>query len=168
MAITVEIPRPPHDSPEDFSRADLEFRGVDHAGPSYEGRVYLNNPEAGPDTGREESAGYAGSFYVFGHGGCAGEAGHCDQPQEPRSPHDLRLPHQLRPQFKSVVITEALQRLMADAGEKLTLTVVPVVVESTLAPFGDWGDPLKFEGVRLITREDPVAAGLERASASSA
>ena len=29
-----------------FSRADIEFHGVDHAGASYEGRVFLDNPTA--------------------------------------------------------------------------------------------------------------------------
>lgn len=164
MAITVELPRPPHDSPEDFSRADLEFRGVDHAGPSYEGCVYLNNPDADPDTGREPDTGYAGSFYVFGHGGCAGEAGHCDPAQAARGPYDLRPPHPLRPQFKTVVVTEALRRLMGAGDQALAVTVVAIVAESTPPVFGDTGDPLKLEGVRLITREDPIAAGIPQDS----
>jgi tyrosinase len=161
MTATIELPYPPHETPEDFSRADLEFRGVDHAGPSYEGRLYLNNRDANPDSGHDPDAGYAGSFFVFGHGGCAGEAGHCDPAQQNRGPYDLRLPHALRPQFKTVVVTEPLRRLMraADA-EIFTLTIVAIVDESAPAPFEDYGDPLKLEGVRLRTREDAVASGL--------
>src|SRR5919201_6293347 len=68
MAVTLELPRPPQ-SPDEFSRADLQFRGVDHSGPSYEARVFLDNPAAKPSTPTTEDQGFAGSFHVFGHGG---------------------------------------------------------------------------------------------------
>src|SRR5690349_17602205 len=64
--------------PSEYERADLEFIGVDHAGASYEARVYLNNPNANSATEPTDANGYAGSFYVFGHGGCYGDVGHCD------------------------------------------------------------------------------------------
>ena len=64
--------------PAEYVRADLEFIGVEHAGASYEARVYVNNPTADVNTEPTEGNGYAGSFYVFGHGGCFGDAGHCD------------------------------------------------------------------------------------------
>src|SRR5262249_33443730 len=63
MATTLEVPRPPL-APDEFSRADLEFRGVDHSGPSFEARVYLNNADAGAETPLTEDTGYAGSFWV--------------------------------------------------------------------------------------------------------
>jgi hypothetical protein len=62
---------------EDMSRADLIFYGVDHSGPSYEARVFIDNPSAGPETPVEPEHGYAGSFTVFGHAGCFGDEGHC-------------------------------------------------------------------------------------------
>ena len=37
MAVTIELDRPPL-LPDAFTRADLEFRGVDHSGPSFEAR----------------------------------------------------------------------------------------------------------------------------------
>jgi hypothetical protein len=161
MATTLELPRPPQVSPDDFSRADLEFRGVDHSGPSYEARVYLNNPKAAVETGRAEDTGYAGSFYVFGHGGCFGEEGHCDVPEGPRGPFDRRLPHQLTPQFRTVVITDALRRVMrSDEGQTFTATVVPVVRDNPASLIGDVRDPLQFESVSLITYDDPSAAGI--------
>jgi hypothetical protein len=162
MAATLELPRPPQLSPDDFSRADLEFRGVDHSGPSFEARVYLDNPKADAETGRGDDTGYAGSFYVFGHGGCFGEAGHCDVPEGPRSAFDQRLPHQLTPQFRTVVITEALRRVMRSGdASTFTATVVPVVRENPASLVGDVGDPLQFESVSLITYEDPSAAGIQ-------
>ncbi len=161
MAATLELPRPPHVSHDDFSRADLEFRGVDHSGSSFDARVYLDNHKADVDSGRGEDSGYAGSFYVFGHGGCFGEVGHCDVPEGPRGPYDRRLPHQLTPQFRTVVITAALRRLMcAGEADTFTVTVVPVVYDNPASLVGDVKDPLRFESVSLITYDDPSAAGI--------
>ena len=49
---------------EDITRADLVFYGVDHSGPSYEARIFLDNPRASADTRRDIEKGYAGSFTV--------------------------------------------------------------------------------------------------------
>lgn len=155
MSVTLTLPRPPQVG-EVFSRVDLEFRGVDHSGPSYEGRVFLDNPGADPSTPRGEDEGYAGSFYVFGHGGCFGELGHCDLHEEPTDIYDRRPPHQLAPQFKTVTVTEAVRRLLETSGsESFQLTVVPVVYQEP----EEGSDPLRFESVSLFVYEDPVAAG---------
>jgi tyrosinase len=124
MTITLTVSRPSHEAADEFSRADLEFRGVDHSGPSFEVRVYLDNPAADAETGRELASGYAGSFHVFGHGGCFGELGHCDIPQGPRSPYDLRFRHQLTPQFKTVIVTDALRTI----GTTVTVKVLRVLL----------------------------------------
>ena len=145
----IAIPSP-YDAEDraDFSRADLEFYGIDHSGSSFEARVFLNNPDADETTPREEGSGYVGSFYVFGHGGCFGDAGHCDVPEEPRSPFDRRSPHPLTPQKRTVVVTEAIKRLRDAASDGLTVTVVPVASES---PIGAEDDLLGFERLALIT-----------------
>src|SRR5579871_3303431 len=57
----------------DFSRADLIFDGVDHSGASFEARVFLNNDKANEETPTLPENGYAGSFHIFGHGGCFGD-----------------------------------------------------------------------------------------------
>jgi tyrosinase len=93
------------------SRADLVLFGVDHSGDSYEGRVFLNNPDADVDTPRDPAHGYAGSFTVFGHGGCYGEEGHCDPGQRTTDAFDRRPPHPLTPFTKTVVVSEALRRV---------------------------------------------------------
>ncbi len=46
----------------------LVFTGVEQAGPSFEGRVFLNNAGAGAQTAREPASGYAGAFHVYGYG----------------------------------------------------------------------------------------------------
>jgi len=157
MTITLTVSRPSHEAADEFSRADLEFRGVDHSGPSFEARVYLDNSAADAGTGRDPAAGYAGSFHVFGHGGCFGELGHCDIPQGPRGPYDLRFRHQLTPQFKTVIVTDALRTIMGKRARKtVTVTVVPIVRDNPVSLAGKVRDPLRFESVSLITYEDPA------------
>ena len=50
MAVTLELERPAP-TPDVFTRADLEFRGVDHSGPSFEARIFLENRRAAIDSG---------------------------------------------------------------------------------------------------------------------
>jgi hypothetical protein len=60
-------------------KTTLVFQGINHAGPSYEGRVFLNNKRANEKTKTTSANGYAGSFFIFGHGGrCYGGSGHCN------------------------------------------------------------------------------------------
>ena len=57
-----------------FTRADIEFEGLDHSSASYEGRVFINKPDADAGTPLNDPA-YAGSYFIFGHGGCLGDVG---------------------------------------------------------------------------------------------
>jgi hypothetical protein len=134
-----------------FSRADLEFYGVDHSGPSFEARIFLNNPGANPETPTDLGDGYVGSFHIFGHGGCFGDAGHCDVPDAPLHQFDNRLPHQLLPQKKVVIITEGLREVSAASrGTKITVTVVPLVRSVVLDDL-DTEDVLRFDRLALVT-----------------
>ncbi|MDQ1702643.1 MAG: hypothetical protein QOJ46_333 [bacterium] len=131
----------------EFSRADIEFHGLDHSGSSYEGRVYVNNPDADADTDTTEESGYAGSYHIFGHGGCYFDEGHCDV--QPRGPYDPRPPHELWPTRKVVIATEAIRRAVR-AGSPLTVTVVPVLCATSDKVPEDEELP-KFEMVSVIT-----------------
>jgi hypothetical protein len=139
----LDLPDP--DSGRNFSRADLIFEGVDHSGLSYTARVYLNNPDAGPDTPRDPELGYAGSYAIFGHGGCVGEDGHCDPTIRTTDAFDRRAPHPLEPITKTVTITEALRRV---EGRTMTVTVVPIV---PTADGAQRADVLEFSRIRLAT-----------------
>jgi hypothetical protein len=139
---------PAREEEGDFARADLEFYGVGHSGSSFEARVFLNNPGADENTPREADSGCAVSFYVFGHGGCFGDVGHCDIPAGPRATFDRRSPHPLTPQKRTVVVTEALKRLRETTYSDLTVTVAPVASES---PVNAEEDLLSFEQLALIT-----------------
>jgi tyrosinase len=130
-----------------FYRADIELHGLDHSGATYEGRIYLNNPGADEATGRDPESGYAGCFHIFGHGGCLGDPGHCDV--VPRRAHDPRPAHPLTPARKVITATEAVRHAI-EAGEDITVTIVPVIL-STTVHIGRPDDMVKFDHVRIVT-----------------
>jgi hypothetical protein len=137
---------------DELTRADLVFYGVDHSGPSYEARVFVNNPKATADTERVLDRGYAGSFTVFGHNGCFGDDGHCLPDQRTRDEFDLRAPHPLRPLTMTVIATAAVRRALVEpAVAALTVTVVPVVPDDGFPKSG--GADACFDYVRLLTYE---------------
>jgi hypothetical protein len=135
----------------DFKRADLVFGGVDHAGPSYEARVFLNNPGANAETPLTLDEGYAGSFHIFGHGNCFGDVGHCDVDDRGKAPDDLRLPHPLTPARKIVNVTDALKRILQRSGKLEHVTVVPVAFGHAAAGETDPEGFLKYDNMQLFT-----------------
>lgn len=145
ITVTLRVP------PGPFRRADLEFHGVDHARSSFTARIFLNNPAADASTPTDAEHGFAGRFHVFGHGGCAGDEGHCEVPAE-RRPHDLRPPHQLAPLSKRVVVTDALRRA-AEGGDEVRVTVVAVLREELVEAYGPdlTSDLLTIDRVDLLT-----------------
>jgi hypothetical protein len=130
-----------------FTRADIEFYGVDHAGATFEAAIFLNNPAADDSTPKTPENGYAGSFHIFGHGGCLGDPGHCEVRGDPR-PFDPRPAHPLTPAKKTVIATNALQQAMK-AGSDVTVTVVPKVLSGT--PKTDMHNVLKFDRLTIVT-----------------
>ena len=128
-------------------RADIEIHGIDHAGPSYQARVYLNNPTANEDTGVAPDTGYAGSFHIFGHGGCLGDPGHCDVVT--RGLYDPRPGHPLTPGRKVVIATDAVRRAI-QASNVITVTLVPIIL-STTPRIGRPDDVIKFDTIRIVT-----------------
>jgi hypothetical protein len=132
------------DAEQDFRRADLHFYDVEHAGPTFEARIFLGAKRGIDSSAGAEDPAYAGSFFVFGHGDCYGEVGHCDVPTE-RDAYDLRLPHHLEPSLQIVSVTEAVERLVAAGRESAALDVF--VRDAR-------GEPLKalsFSTARLLT-----------------
>lgn len=130
----------------DFSRADIEFDGVDHRGASFEARIFLNNPQADEHTTKTLETGYAGSFHIFGHGGCFEDEGHCDV--APRRAYDPRPAHPLSPTRKIVIATEAVRQAL-QTGDTATVTVVPIV--TSLNERCDTEDVLHCDSVRIVT-----------------
>jgi tyrosinase len=135
---------------EPYYRADLEFHGVDHSKASFEGRLFINNPDAGPDTPTDDGS-YAGSFWIFGHGGCAGDEGHCEPVAERRA-FDFRPEHQLTTVSKRVMITDKL-RALVQPGRDFTVRIVPYVRPELAGPLPAnlVTDILKLDRVDLHT-----------------
>jgi hypothetical protein len=152
VAITFELELPTGAARPEHARADLTFYGLDHSGPSYEVRVFFNHPDADADTLLTDGAGFAGSFAVFGHGGCFGEEGHCDV-RPPVSVFDRRLPHQLVPMVRVLTVTGAIGELIRADAQTVTVTAVPVVRSSPLASADQAADVLVIDQAALHTYE---------------
>lgn len=144
---------------EGAARADVEFHGVDHSGASFEGRVFLNNPEADENTPLTSEDGYAGSFFIFGHGGCFGDVGHCEVHEEPGL-YDPRAAHPLTPIKTAVIATSALRRAAAE-GRDVEVTVVPVI--TGLTEQTDAEDVFKFDHLSIVTYESEEQAAERQA-----
>ncbi len=132
---------------DDVTRADIEFHGLDEAEASYEGRVFVNNPEANEDTPPTPENGYAGSFFVFGvHGGHHGDGGH-GEGHASLLAHDPRRSHAAAGRMV-VTATDLLKRAM-NAGQDVTVTVVPVNV-LTMSEEGGTRDVVKFDRLSIV------------------
>jgi len=132
---------------DSFNRADIILTGVDHAGASYEGRIFFNNPTADESTPKTAGNGYAGSYYILGHGGCFGDVGHCEIQGEQRR-FDPRPSHALAPIKKTVVATDAVRRAK-DAKKPVVVTIVPIITGST--DKCDLQNVLKLDDVSVVT-----------------
>jgi hypothetical protein len=141
-----DLPLAPAAITRDFTRADLVFYGVEHKGPSYEALVFLNAPDANLATALDVETGFAGSFVIFGHGGCYGDTGHCPVPVGAPDPFDSRPQHGLAPQTKMVDVTEAIRHPRC-AGEVITITVLPILPGAERAR---QGNVLFFSDLRLL------------------
>ena len=142
--VSIDFASPEHR----FVRADLEIRGIYHGEASYEGRVFLNNAKADQNTPTSIDYGYAGSFYIFGHGGCLGDPGHCEVNEHDREAYDFRPPHPLTPATKRVTVTAALRKLAVSAKEA-TITIVPVVTATN--ELCDERNVFRYEDMRFMT-----------------
>src|SRR5215210_5367051 len=102
------------------ARSELVFTGVEHAGPSFEGRVFLNNPGADEHTATTVENGYAGSYHVYAYGGplppeLAAAKERLGPTGPPAAPEEMRL----QPDPEAV-------RAALDRGAQVTVTVVPI------------------------------------------
>lgn len=138
---TDPIELPPAQRP--FERADLIFYGLDHSGASFTANVFMGPRGVGAQADRSNKA-YVGRFFIFGHGGCFGEKGHCDIPPE-ADPFDLRPAHQLEPATRILTVTDSIRELLERGAEAAKVTVIAE------AEGRAGNDVLAFERVRLAT-----------------
>jgi hypothetical protein len=124
---------------ENARSAELIFRGVEQAGHSFEGRVFLNNPAADETTQGTPESGYAGSFHVYGYGEHPPPAMAAAKASQapggaPVAPIEKRL------RVDEAALEKALER-----SDELTVTVVPVPAD----PDGPIPDR-PFEDVEVV------------------
>jgi hypothetical protein len=101
-------------------RMDLVFGGVEQAGPSFEVRVFLNNPSADEGTPQTPDNGYAGTFHVYGYG-------KLPPPAIAEAKRDqTRDEGPVAPIEKRLHVDEAAARAALEASDELIVTVVPV------------------------------------------
>jgi hypothetical protein len=129
-----------------FYRVDLQFHGLDHSGSSYEGRIFINNPEADHNTPKTLENGYVGSYHIFGHGRCFGDIGHCDV-RNAISPFDYRPSHPLTPAFKRIRITDQIIKI-GKITKELVITIVPVLSGISEDPNKD---VVKLEKISIVS-----------------
>jgi len=112
----------------DIRHFDLVFDGVEQAGPSFEVRVFLNNPSADESTPQALETGYAGSFHVYGYGDVAPPAiaEAKEQQSEDEGP--------VAPIEKRIHVDEATVRAALQQSDKLVVTAVPVPVDRNQPP----------------------------------
>jgi hypothetical protein len=112
---------PPLRSPvRDARSAELVFDGVEQAGPSFEGRVFLNHADADERTPRTPEMGYAGSFHVYGYGAAAPPA--IAEARANRAPDA----GPVAPIEKRLIADEQAVRGALEHSDELTVTVVAV------------------------------------------
>lgn len=121
---------------------DLVFGGIDQAGPSFEGRVFLNNPDADERTAPTRESGYLGAFHVYGYGAPAPPAIADKLSRSPSRRPIAPIEKRLRTDGA------ALWSAVGDADE-LSVTVVPVPVD----PGGPTPDR-PFERVAIVFGKD--------------
>jgi hypothetical protein len=129
-----------------WSRADLEFYGINHFRPSYVARIFFNDDDVNADNATIDRPSYAGGFAIFGHQRCSGDEGHCEVHVVARR-FDVRPSHPLTRAFKRVVVTEGLRRCSADDALRITVVVAchPDELDEESEPL------LDFQGLQLST-----------------
>ncbi len=116
----------------DFERADIVFEGVEQAGPSFEVRVFLNNPSADATTQKTPENGYSGSLHVYGYG---------LWPPGPEGAPEEQDSRPKAPMTRYIIATEAVREALR-TGKDVTVTTV-------LVPSGGPGSPGKGLGMSL-------------------
>jgi hypothetical protein len=132
-----------------YRRADIELHGVDQVVPSYEGRVFLNNPEADPETPLDATNGYLGSFFIFGKVDCWGKEGHCDEPADRK--FDRRRVPTRHAKIRVRTPDGALAQLMDGADDEVTLNLVAVLPDTEEYKRFKPEDALRFERLSIVT-----------------
>ena len=133
----------PADRLRDARRLELVFGGVEQAGPSFEGRVFLNHADADEATPTTPADGYAGSFHVYGYGEHPPPALAAQMAR--RGAHGAPI----APIEKRLRADEAAVRTALEGSDELTVTVVSIPADP-----GGPAPERPFEEVKVILDRD--------------
>jgi hypothetical protein len=125
--------------------AELIFTGIEQAGPSFEGRIFLSNPDADESTPLTPEKGYAGSFHVYGYGDPAPPA-----IAEAKATQAVDA-GPVAPIEKRVRVDETALRGALDRSDELTVTVVSIPVDP-----GDAAPERPFQDVEIVFDRAPT------------
>jgi tyrosinase len=128
-----------------FEKAELEFQNLLHPRSSCEIRVFFNQPDANANTPTTGNEHYAGSLFLFGHGECPGEAGHCAPERGPIDQFDIRRPSHVQPFNTSIDVTEAIRKLAGSDEVSVNLIAADPKGNQLSSPGTD------FEAIMLTT-----------------
>jgi hypothetical protein len=107
---------------EPLHKAEIVIQALNGSGFSYEGRIFLNNPNANHETEPSLKYGYVGSYHILGYGGFPS----VDAFYIKRSRFDYRPSQSPVIPYKRIVVTDALRTLGAHS-QKFTITIVPIL-----------------------------------------
>ncbi len=107
-------------TPDDVVRAELHFVKTVPPVDSFEARIFFNEENPGVATPTKDNPHYAGSLFMFGHGKCTGDEGHCQVPKVPADATHfavVRPEHHLTPRTISLDVTKAVQYAKAASND---------------------------------------------------
>lgn len=132
-----------------YRRADIELHGIDQAVPSYEGRIFLDNPKASDKTRLTASNRYLGSFSVFGKLDCWGEEGHCDEPAGGK--FDRRRSPTRYAKIRVRTPDGRLAELASKADDQVTLNIAVVLPQHPEYKRFEPAEILRFSRLAIVT-----------------
>ena len=109
----------------ELSRADLTFYGLDHSGPSYQVRVFFNNPDAGPDTPLSRAKNSPARSRYSLTAAASGRKDTATSGSRSARSTGARRP-QLVPITRALTVTGAVRDLIHREMSSVTVTAVPV------------------------------------------
>ena len=129
---------------ERHSRAEVRIHKIQYstAGGAFI-RVFLNEPDAGPDTPTRGNDHFVTQVATFS-GDCIGGPGHCDVPPESRRKYDIRPRHHKTPGNFRIDVTESIRRLTQQGETDFQVNLVVLGLDGKPKPNALWMDAVSL------------------------
>ena len=129
---------------ERHSRAEVRIHKIQYstAGGAFI-RVFLNEPDAGPDTATRGNDHFVTQVATFS-GDCIGGPGHCDVPPESRRKYDIRPRHHKTPGNFRIDVTESIRKLTQQGDTDFQVNLVVLGLDGKPKPNALWMDAVSL------------------------